>query len=449
MQTERPTTAAKAAALLLASGALTSSIVGCESTPDAEPGQVASAEGFPDPLADPLNPSFGEDPADASLSAPRTSTPDALVQQQIELLAKAMQDRTLTLESEPVNQAAAAPEANTAFLETAPPLANLGPAVTLGKEIDEDDAETDGERDAASDTAAEALAAPDELAEPVIPAQVSPQEEIDLLIDQLAAAIRRSGELDVSPVPSMARLAVLDLFTPGTFNTHHPVFESAADRVARALSDDDFAFLVAWRDLFTSLHVRLDDQGVDLDALAMTVEDLNLALDRWRPLAIANAELCTQVDGFGVYAPVRTFEGRYKFLAGRSHPVIVYAEIDNFGHRGATREATAGFEVELNQQLTLFHAGTPKVEPDTDLVAWRTESQQILDFSRRKRSDFFVVQIITLPKSLTVGSYRLKISIEDPITENRAEHVIDIDVVADLSAMNANVATVPTEGTGR
>lgn len=285
---------------------------------------------------------------------------------------------------------------------------------------------------------------PDEFASPAMPPELSPKEEIELLVEQLAAAVRRSGELDVSPVPSMARLAVLDLFSPGTFNTHHPVFESSADRVARALSDDDFAFLVAWRDLFTSLHVRLDDQGVDLDALAATVGELNSELDRWRPLSVHTAALCTQVDGFGVYTPVRRHEGRYKFLAGRNHPVIVYAELDNFGHREATQNATAGFEVELNQRLTLYHAGTPKVEPDTDLVAWRTEPQRILDFSRRQRSDFFVVQIITLPKSLSVGSYRLKLAIDDPITETRAERVIDIDIVADISALGADVVTVPT-----
>ncbi len=394
------------------------------------------------------NPTFGEDPADAA-ARPRVKTDaESRLDQQIAMLTGALDASTLDIETEdaPVEQAAALPEpdagARDRRLETRA-AANVGPVLTLD---DADQKSVPAETVSHDDAPPPLLELPDADADlkPAMPPELSPQEEAQLLVEQLAGALRRAGEQDLSPLPSMAKLALLEVFQPGAFNTQHPLFESAAADADHPLSEDERAFVRAWRDLFTDLHVRFGDQAVDLDAVADSVARLDDAMNRWRPLEITTAALCTQVDGFGVYNPLRTFDrGRYKFLAGRDHPVIVYVELDHFGATPTTADEAPAFQVELTQSLTLFHAGTPRVAASDDLVAWRTEPQRIRDVSRREREDFFVVQIVTLPRSLSVGGYRLKVEMRDAATDSVAETIIPIDVVADVSAFDSGLATVP------
>ena len=90
-----------------------------------------------------------------------------------------------------------------------------------------------------------------------------------------------------------------------------------------------------------------------------------------------------------------------------------------------------GYEVELSQGLELFHLG----EDGGDLRAWRMDDQRIEDFSRRQRRDFFVVQIIELPETLSIDRYALKVRVTDGASGAVAERVVRIDMVADATAL--------------
>jgi hypothetical protein len=80
--------------------------------------------------------------------------------------------------------------------------------------------------------------------------------------------------------------------------------------------------------------------------------------------------------------------------------------------------------VELTRELSLYH--------DADgLLAWRRPAVDITDSSLNRRRDFFFSEVIELPRTLSVGAYRLKVSVTDRVTGAVAESILAIDVVAD------------------
>ena len=148
---------------------------------------------------------------------------------------------------------------------------------------------------------------------------------------------------------------------------------------------------------------------------------------------IAGLHLCKRVSGFGVFDP---FPGT-QFTAGQAHRMIVYAEVEDFTAKkvtadgadvvGATAAADERFEVRLSQEVILFN--------DADgLVVWRDGPREIKDLSRRKRRDFWVVQMITLPANLGTGKYRLKVRITDEYGDAVDERSELLTLVADASA---------------
>lgn len=143
---------------------------------------------------------------------------------------------------------------------------------------------------------------------------------------------------------------------------------------------------------------------------------------------IARSALCTRVEGFGQYEPFSD----YTFLAGRTTKMIVYTEIENFSHRPA-RSDDPGMDtltgadlvaVELSQELRLWHDADGSMQ-------WRKPEQPIIEVGRNKRRDFFLVQQIELPPTLSVGKYNLKVTIRDKVSGGVDERSIPIKIVAD------------------
>jgi len=156
-----------------------------------------------------------------------------------------------------------------------------------------------------------------------------------------------------------------------------------------------------------------DQQRAELEN---AVHKLHQTVAGQRPFEIAALELCRKVNGFGVYDP---FE-RTTFLVGRKHPVIVYAELANFHTESEGDEHVA----RLTQELILYN------ESD-GLPVWRQQPEQIVDRSRNRRRDFFVVQLIHLSERLSVGKYHLKVRITDRIAQEVDEQSLPITIVAD------------------
>jgi len=186
-----------------------------------------------------------------------------------------------------------------------------------------------------------------------------------------------------------------------------------------ALSPEDREVVSALCDGLSNFRdaVRSDNNML----LSRKVRPLLEMADRLRnqaELSIPTVALCKRVDGFGVYEPI---EGQ-RFAAGVEQPVIVYCEVENFASQLTEQQL---WQTKLKQQVVLY-------TEQSGLEVWREkESKPVVDLSRNRRHDFFVVQMIRLPASLTIGQYLLKVSVEDLTVNRIAENTVGIEIVAE------------------
>ena len=225
----------------------------------------------------------------------------------------------------------------------------------------------------------------------------------------LAQTLRNDPGAD--PVRVYAALAALEMIEPGVM-----VNPAAIE----GLTPEDARVLEAWADLMRSADDGLTSQPGSARSLARAVLDAADTAESFEKLSITDTQLCSRVEGFGRFTPMNT-----TWLAGRAHRAIVYAEVDHFASAPTVSPAgDRGYEVRLTQELQLYH--------DNDgLLAWRMPPQSVVDDSRNKRRDFFVVQMIDLPANLSVGRYQLKVAIRDEISRQTSETVLPILIVAD------------------
>lgn len=252
-------------------------------------------------------------------------------------------------------------------------------------------------------------------AQPAPPAPVepepTPQQRIERLTAELAARLRERAESGERPLQALAALAALELVQPG-------VFDQPAG--ASLLTTRERDALALWRDMLRYAGRSLSEN----DSAGALLRSVRVASDQAREFAtleLAKVALCARVDGFGQYAELQSS----KILAGKAHRVGLYVEVDGFGARAASdHDGAPAYRVELTRELSLYH--------DADgLLAWRRPAVDITDVSRNRRRDFFFSEVIDLPQTLTVGSYRLKVSVTDRVTGAVAEAILPLDVVAD------------------
>jgi len=185
-----------------------------------------------------------------------------------------------------------------------------------------------------------------------------------------------------------------------------------------ALPARERATVLAYQRVFTQLGQTLGADGAgDAEQLEIAAEELGEQIAGQREFAIRTLKLGTRVDGYGVY---KTF-AKNVFLAGRRHPMLVYAELDHFTPK---RMDSGEYEVKLTQEIVLYN------ESD-GLAVWRQRPATIIDRSRNRRRDFFTVQEVRLPDRLTVGKYLLKISITDEYGGAIDEASVPLEIVAD------------------
>jgi hypothetical protein len=227
-----------------------------------------------------------------------------------------------------------------------------------------------------------------------------------------------AGVLRDKRIPDAVALAPIESMSPGVLAD----IESPKNYLGAKLSAEDRATLADARDRI------LAQPGAANDALARS-------LARLAPppqLKIGRALLCTRVQGFGRYDPYDT----NTFIARRPIRAIVYIELDGFLSRPArgvdpvdsSMSLSDQVSVELSQSLTLFH------DP-SGLQAWHRPAKSVVDTSRNKRRDFYLIQQIELPDTLSVGKYNLKVTVKDVTSGSEAEAVLPISVVADASAV--------------
>ncbi len=129
------------------------------------------------------------------------------------------------------------------------------------------------------------------------------------------------------------------------------------------------------------------------------LESIEWSLRRQADLQISNIQLCREVTSFGCYKPMPSSY----FVAGKSLPVIVYLELDNFTSK-YLKERDA-----YQTQLSL----TTEVLDGSGVVVWRQHDEQIEDTTNKRRRDFYIARLVTFPPGLPAGKLKLKVTVED------------------------------------
>lgn len=262
---------------------------------------------------------------------------------------------------------------------------------------------------------------------PVVQAEPPPDPVADLAA-RMASLLQPAPGSTKPALADAAALIPIEAMKPGVLAT----LDAADNPLAKSLSPADIETLRQARtrllsDASTPPDLRTALRGSEAPIPA-PVPTPAVATPAPKAFSITRAALCTRVQGYGRFDPYSSTT----FVAGRSIRAIVYTELDGF----ATRPARSGdplqtnvamseqVSVQLSQTLTLYH--------DKDgLLAWHRPPQGVTETSRSARRDFYLIQIIELPSTLSVGRYNLKVTVTDTTTGAEAERIIPVDIVAD------------------
>lgn len=240
------------------------------------------------------------------------------------------------------------------------------------------------------------------------PAVIQPVLDRQALLENLLKDIRTSQDHAMAKAVSAAALALVD--------SDHKLDE--ADLAPLSPTQRDQVQRYHRTIMLLGKKLASGDQSLS----PSEVSDQLTAILGESSLHMSNIQLCRKVSGFGVYD---TFESN-TFLAGREQPMIVYAELENFR---STQDVRGQYQVKLTQEIVLYN------ESD-GLAVWKQPTAEIVDRSRNRRRDFFVVQLIRLPARLSVGKYRLKIRVNDVVGGSIDESSVQIQIVAGESLVS-------------
>ncbi|HYF14211.1 MAG TPA: hypothetical protein VD971_03965 [Phycisphaerales bacterium] len=248
------------------------------------------------------------------------------------------------------------------------------------------------------------------------PAETAPPLPADPIVDLAKRMAGLLAERDQNGKPVLTDFAAmlpLETMRPGAVaainDPSSPLFAELTEQERKTLSDARARLLAS-------------PNGASEDFL------VSLRGAQGAGVRIARSVLCTRVEGFGRFDPYPAAT----FVAGQPTRAIVYVEVEGFEARPAresdpvqrTIPLDEQVAVDLSQELALFH------DPD-GLLAWRRPHQGVVEVSRSKRRDFYLTQMIELPRTLSIGRYNLKVTVLDRTSGSQAQAIIPIEVVAD------------------
>ncbi|MBA4039766.1 MAG: hypothetical protein C0468_05530 [Planctomyces sp.] len=245
----------------------------------------------------------------------------------------------------------------------------------------------------------------------------------------LAALLEARAAAEGTPLDAAISLALLAGLDPNDAGLRQRL-----ESLTRALSPSEAQGVALVRELAAALRDGSGAAG-DPERLAGVLRQLAERSAGPAPLRLPRVDLAERVEAFGRYRGLPS----HVFLAGRAARALLYTEIDGFTHTGSSQTDTADLEgapldsagltdpavwvVRLGQEVNLYHTdGT---------LAWRVPEQVVVDRSKNQRRDFFLVQRLELPPTLSIGSYQLKVSVRDKASGQETEAIIPIRVVAD------------------
>jgi hypothetical protein len=144
------------------------------------------------------------------------------------------------------------------------------------------------------------------------------------------------------------------------------------------------------------------------------VEQMQDLLRRQADLSICNLQICREVSSFGCF---KVMPASY-FVTGRSLPVIIYIELENFMSKFLTEKQS--YQTLLSMTIEVL-AGSGK-------VCWRQHYEQIEDLANKQRRDFYLAPQVTLPAGLPEGKLRMKVMIEDLNGNKVAQRMLNLEV---------------------
>lgn len=183
------------------------------------------------------------------------------------------------------------------------------------------------------------------------------------------------------------------------------------------LPPEDRELLSALMDCLTNLRsqMRADNNMLFSKKMAPLI-DMGDRLRSQAELSVPTVALCTTVQAFGEYAPIDPA----RFVAGKPHQVGLYYEVENFSSQPNGEKL---YETRLSEEIVLY-------TESSGLPVWSDRKETYTDRSRRRRHDFFVGKRITLPATLTIGRYLLKVTIQDEQARRIAENTVPVEIVA-------------------
>jgi hypothetical protein len=271
-------------------------------------------------------------------------------------------------------------------------------------------------------------AAPPPPVEPVVvnppPAPPKPlATRIDETSMMLVDLLTQQAATESSPRAYLA-LAGLEFLRPGSL----PGMITPTSTDSATISPEEMRAVAKLRDYLAAIG-KPDDTRPLAERIAAHLDVLTATC----PLSIRTVQLCTDVAGFGQYTPL----GVDRFIHGRAIRAVVYVEVDHFAHREVNesdrtaaklggRDLEDRWAVELSQELKLYHAAD-------DVLVWSRPAQAVVETSRNKRRDFYLVHTVSLPSTLSLGSYTLKVIIRDRVSGEEKDVNIPFEIVADAT----------------
>lgn len=209
--------------------------------------------------------------------------------------------------------------------------------------------------------------------------------------------------------------------------------ESVPDLAALAkLPQEDREVLTALLDGLSNFRSTLRAGGnLLLSDKVRPLLDLSNRLRTQSELTIATMALCRRVERFGVYDPIEPARFEPVYRDARRGVVgpefIVYCEVQNF----ASLQGPGGmWETKLAQETALY-------TEEKGRLMWESGRRLMADQSRNRRHDFYTPTLVSLPPSLPIDRYILKVTIVDEQSNRVAEATMPIDLVAKAPAAPA------------
>lgn len=127
-------------------------------------------------------------------------------------------------------------------------------------------------------------------------------------------------------------------------------------------------------------------------------------------LTLNHLEFCTEIESYGLIKP---FEGN-RFSAGQQ--VLLYCEVENF----SAADHNGQFKTQIHGSYDIYDSAGSRVISQLLPV----EEQR----SRNRLRDYFVAYQMNLPKTLSTGTYRLQLTLEDTVGKKYGQQNIPFEI---------------------